>query len=69
MREGSSKCSWPRGLTLGTGHLALDPGVLHVFVASFSAFLVPSTTRSTTTDFAGFLEPGALWARHRISDR
>ena len=61
--------SKPRELTLATGLHALDKAVFRVFVVGSSAFLVPSTTRSATTDFAGFLERGALWAHRGISNR
>ena len=46
---------------------ALKPAVINVSVANTSTVLKPSTARSATTDFAGFLERAALWARHRIS--
>ena len=45
------------------------PPVLHISVAGTSAVLKPSTARSTTTGFAGFLERTALWAHnHRCGD-
>ena len=47
---------------------ALKPPVINVSVAGTSTVLKPSTTRSATTDSAGFPERAALWARHRISD-
>ena len=43
---------------------AVKPPVIYVFVCSISAVLVPSTTRSATTDSAGFLEHATLWTRH-----
>ena len=52
-------------LTFAGPH-ALNPPVLNVFVANASALFVPSTARSTATDFAGSLEGAARWARHRI---
>ena len=64
-----SACSQPRELTFIAGLHALAKTVFHVFIPGFSAFLVPSTARSATTDLAGFLELAALWARHRMSDR
>ena len=48
---------------------AIRPDVTDVPVVGSSAVLKPSTTRSATTDSAGFLEYAALWARHRINDR
>ena len=42
------------------GLRALKPTVISVFVADTSAFLKPSTTRSATTDSAGFLERAAF---------
>ena len=44
------------------GFYALRPSVINVSSAGTSAVLNPSTTRSATTDFAGFLERAALWA-------
>ena len=35
---------------------ALRPAMINVFVARTSAVLIPSTTRSATTDSAGFLK-------------
>ena len=49
------------GLTFA-GIKTLRPHVTGVFVASISAILIPSTTRSATTDSAGFLERATLWA-------
>ena len=46
---------------------ALKPLVVYVFVCSTSAVLVPSGTRSATTDSAGFRKRAALWARHIIA--
>ena len=51
------------------GLRALNPTVANVSVADISTVLVPSTTRSATTDSVGFLERAALWTRHRITDR
>ena len=51
-------------LTFASLH-ALRPPVISVPVADTSAVLKPSTTRSATTDSAGFLERAALRARHR----
>ena len=48
---------------------ALKPPVINVPVANTPAILKPSTARSATTGFAGFLERVASWARHRTSDR
>ena len=45
---------------------ALKPPVISVSVASATTILIPSTTRSTTTDSAGFLEHATFWARHHI---
>ena len=45
---------------------ALKPPVINVSVAGTPAVLKPSTTRSATTDSAGFPERAALWARDRI---
>ena len=39
---------------------SLKPPVGNVSVAGASALLIPSTTRSATTDCAGFLELAAL---------
>ena len=47
----------------------LNPSVFHFPVAGTPAFLVPSTTRSTTAESTGFLKCAALWARHLISNR
>ena len=49
-------------LTFARFH-ALKPAVINVSVSGTSTILVPSTTRSATTDSAGFLERAALWAR------
>ena len=46
------------------GLYALNPSVARFVVASNSTFLVPSTTRSTTTDSPGFLERAAVWTCH-----
>ena len=51
------------------GLRALDPTVANVSVASTSAVLIPSTTRSTTTDSAGSRERAALGAHPRTTDR
>lgn len=47
------------------GFRALKPFVINVPVAGTSTILIPSTTRSTTTDSAGFLERAALWTCQR----
>ena len=39
---------------------ALKPAVISVFVAGASAVLMPSTTRSATTDSVRFRKRGAL---------
>ena len=52
-----------RGVGLGltfTGLHALKPPVINVSVADTSTVLIPSTTRSATTDNSGFLELAAL---------
>ena len=49
-------------------HRAVGPPVINVPVADTSTILKPSTTRSATTDSAGFLERAASWAHHRTSD-
>ena len=43
-----------------TGLDALRPSVISISVAGTSTALVPGTTRSATTDLAGFLEGAAL---------
>ena len=48
---------------------ALKPAVMRVSVAGPSAFLIPSTTGTATTDSAGFRKRPALWTRHRTSGR
>ena len=55
-------------LTLA-GLQTLNPPVIYVSVAGTSTLLKPSTTRSATTDSAGFLKCAALWARHRAINR
>ena len=50
-----------------TGLHALRPSVTNVSVAGTSTVLVPSTTRSATTDSAGLLKLAAVYARHRLS--
>ena len=45
---------------------ALRPPVINFSIAYTSAVFEPSTTRSATTDSAGFLERAALWAHPRI---
>ena len=40
---------------------ALQPAVTHVSVAGTSTIIIPSTTRSATTDSPGFLEHTAVW--------
>ena len=39
---------------------ALKPPVINISVAGTPAVLIPSTTRSATTGYAGFLEFAAL---------
>ena len=51
------------------GLYALKPPVINVSIAGISTVLIPSTTRSTTTSSAGFLELAALWAIHLMSNR
>ena len=46
---------------------SLIPLVISVFVADTSTILIPSTTRSATTDSTGFLKRATLWARHLIA--
>ena len=46
---------------------ALRPGVVKLRVAVVSTLIEPSTARSATTDFAGFLESGTLGACGRRS--
>ena len=48
---------------------ALKPLVISIFIADTPAVLMPSTTRSTTTDLAGFSERSTLWACPRIGSR
>ena len=60
--------SYPCELTFASLH-ALNPPMFKVSVAGSSAVLKPSTPRSATTDFPGFLERAALWARHRFRNR
>ena len=55
-------------LTFASLH-ALRPPVLNIYVPGSSAVLKPSTTRSATTDYAGFLKRAALWARRRFENR
>ena len=50
------------GLTFAGLH-ALDPTVSHVSVTGCPTILIPSATRSTTTDSSGFLEHAAVWTR------
>ena len=40
--------------------------MIRVSVAGTSAFFIPSTVRSTTTDSTGFLERAALWAHYLV---
>ena len=56
------------GLTF-TGCDALKPPVISVSVDGNSTVLMPSTTRSATTDSTGFRKRAALWTRHHVSDR
>ena len=53
------------GLTFACLH-ALKPPMINVFVANTPAVVVPSTTRSATTNSAGFLECTALRARQPL---
>ena len=65
----SSHCTHAHDLELTfAGLQAFKPPVIHVSVADTSAVLIPSTTWSTATDSARFLERAALWAHHRIAD-
>ena len=49
--------STPSNLVLTFAGLhALDPAVVKFIIAGTSTILIPSTTRSTTTDSPGFLE-------------
>ena len=48
---------------------ALKPLMIDFIVAGTSADLTPSTARSATTDFAGFLEHAAFGACLGFSDR
>ena len=50
------------------GLYALKPPVVHVSVADTSAVLIPSTTRSATTDSAGLPKLAALWALHLMTN-
>ena len=50
-------------------HRAVGPTVTNFPVTDTSTILKPSTTRSTTTDSAGFLKRAASWARHRTGHR
>ena len=52
-----------------TGRHSLNPLVVNVFIAGTSTVLKPSTARSATTDFAGFLEHAAFGACLGFSDR
>ena len=47
-----------------TGLHAVRPCMISIAVAGTSAALVPRTTRSATTDLAGFLEGAALETRN-----
>ena len=47
---------------------ALEPPVINVPVTETSALLKPRTTRSATTDSAGFVECATLWTHRRVSD-
>ena len=51
------------GLTFASLH-ALKPAVIHVSVAGTSTIIIPSTTRSATTDSPRFLERAAVWTYH-----
>ena len=57
---------YPHGLTF-TSLESLKPPVISIAVASASAVFILSTTRSATTDSAGFLELATLWAHHLIA--
>ena len=60
------------GVRLGLTFAGLDalvPPVISVSVAGTSTILIPSTTRSATTDPAGFLECATHCAHHLTSDR
>ena len=46
---------------------AFRPPVINILAAKSSAVLEPSTTRSATTDSAGFRKRTALWTRHLIA--
>ena len=50
------------------GRHALKPLVVNIAVADTSTILKPSTTRSTTTVSAGFLERAAFGARDARGD-
>ncbi len=41
-----------------------EPPVINVAVAGTATVLKPSTSRSATTESAGFTERAAFWARH-----
>ena len=59
------------GVSLGltfAGLESLKPPVINISIARTSTVLEPSTTRSATTDSAGFSERAALWA-HTLSWR
>ena len=51
------------------GLYAFEPAVVHIPVAGTPAVLKPSTARSATTDFAGFLEGTALRTLYYVNDR
>ena len=51
------------------GSYTFKPPVINDSVPCTSTVLEPSTSRSATTDSAGFLERAALRACHRVSDR
>ena len=54
-----------RALTFA-GLDALKPPVISASVAGTSAAMIPSTARSTTTDFTRVLERATLWAYHLV---
>ena len=60
--------SFSLGLT-DAGLRALKPAVIRVSATGTSAFLVPSTSRSAATDFAGSFKGAALGTSDRWNDR
>ena len=51
------------------GRHTLKPAVTDIFVVDTPTVLKPSTTRSTTTDSAGFLKRATFGTRHRVRHR